>query len=160
MTNSPLPGSGNQAPYYIIFHFVFAYMLLSSRLAKNILGIDHNVNPRSDLTVYAARKLKEGKITKRQLNFLERNEACHANSMENFPVFVASVLFATAAGIDASTINYRCALYTVARIGYAVAYLTTESYKLSAVRTLFWYVGTLTCLTLLWSTGAVLNASM
>lgn len=135
-------------------------MVLSSRGAKNYLKIDHNVNPRSDLRVYAERRIKEGKMTKRQLNFLERNEACHANSMESFPVFVASVLFATAAGVDASTINYRCAIYTVARIGYAVAYLTIETYKLSGLRTLFWYVGTLTCLNLLWSTGTILNSTL
>lgn len=160
MAHGSLIGSGNLAPYYIIFHFVFAYAILSTRGAKNYLKIDHNVNPRSDINVYAQRAVTEGKMTKRQFNFLQRNEGCHANSVEHFPMFVAAVLFATTAGVDAAKINNRCAMYTIARIIFAVAYLAIENYHMSYLRSVAWWASNFVCFSLLWSAGAIFNVTV
>lgn len=161
-TNLGLDGSsnkGNLAPYYMIFHFFWAYVVLSTRPAKNYLKIDHNVNPRSDIIKYGERAVADGKMTKRQLNFLQRNEACHANSMENFPLFVAAAVFATIAGVKPALINTNCMAYTMARIVYAFSYLTVESYALSYTRSLSWWAANVFCLRMLWAAGNAFNAA-
>ncbi|KAK5080857.1 hypothetical protein LTR70_009517 [Exophiala xenobiotica] len=149
--------AANLAPYHTMFHFVFAYAFLSTRGLKNYLKIDHNVSPREDTSKYGERAVAEGMITRRQLNLLKRNEGAHANSVENFPVFVASTLFATVAGVSNAQINGACTIYTAARIVFAVSYLAIERAKYSYVRSLAWWAGNLACLNLLWAAGKALD---
>lgn len=149
--------AGNLAPYYLVGHFIFAYAVLSTRGAKNYLKLDHNVNPRQDVTKYGQQAVTKGKLTQRQLNFLQRNEACHANSTEHYPVFAAAVLFATTTLVDVGKINYMCAIYTMSRVVYAVAYFAFESHGLSYIRSLAWWSGNFACLNLLWAAGKALN---
>lgn len=160
LTNDPsysVVNIPNRAPYYLIYHFFFAYVVLSTRGTKNYYGIDHNSNPRSDTTVYGERAVKEGKMTQQQLKFLQRNEACHANSMEHFPVFAAATLFATTSGVAAQQVNIGCAVYTIARLVYAAAYLKIERGSLTYIRSAAWWVGNISCFYLLWRAGTVLN---
>ncbi|EXJ77519.1 hypothetical protein A1O3_09746 [Capronia epimyces CBS 606.96] len=149
-----------QAPYHAIFNFILAYVLLSSRLLKKIYGIDHNVNPREDVARFGEKAVQDGKITRKQLNLLKRNEAAHANSVEHFPMFIGSVLFAVVSSVGNETINRACVIYSVARIVYAVVYLTVDTEQLSYTRSLTWWTSNISCLYLLWQSGKALNAGI
>lgn len=157
--SDPLAEPGNLAPYHNLFNFLFAYVVLSARVGKMMLKIDHNVNPRLDLAKYGERAVTEGKMTRRQLNFLQRNESCHANSMEHFPVFAAASIFATISGVKTTKINTACAIYTAARITYAIAYLSTERVKFTSVRSLAWWTSNAACIYMLWSAGKVMHGA-
>ncbi|CAI7621809.1 unnamed protein product [Penicillium glandicola] len=100
-----LPKTPNYGPGFITFNFILAYGLLSSRTLKQWYGLDHQVSPREDLAKYGEAAVREGKITRRQLDMLKRNESAHANAVENFPLLVAGVLFASLAGVPAQKIN-------------------------------------------------------
>ncbi|KAL6251061.1 hypothetical protein RBB50_001269 [Rhinocladiella similis] len=154
---SPPP---NNAPYHAIFNFMFAYVFLSSRFLKNIYDIYHNVNPREDVSRFGERAVQEGKITRKQLNMLKRNEAAHANAMEHFPVFIGSALFATVAKVPNETVNKACLVYSVARAVYAVVYLAVDNVKLSYIRSLAWWTSNFACIYLLWHSGKALNAGL
>ena len=158
---NPTTAIPNLAPYHIIFNFLFAYVFLSARLVKMVYKIDHNISPREDLTKYGDKYVQDGKITRRQLELMKRNEACHANSMEHFPVLVAAVLFATVAGVRSEVINAVGLGYGVARGVYAAAYLGGgRSLSVSYVRSLGWWASNLVCLWLLWESGRALNAAV
>ncbi|EXJ81975.1 hypothetical protein A1O1_08042 [Capronia coronata CBS 617.96] len=146
------------APYHAIFNFMFAYVFLSSRMLKSSYGIDHNVNPREDVARFGERAVQEGKITRKQLNLLKRNEAAHANAMEHFPVFIGSILFAVVAKVPNDTINRACMIYSVARLVYAIAYLAVDKVQLSYIRSLAWWASNLSCVYLFWQSGRALNA--
>lgn len=149
-----------QAPYHAIFNFLFAYVFLSSRMLKSSYGIDHNVNPREDLARFGEKAVQEGKITRKQLNLLKRNEAAHANAMEHFPVFVGSVLFAVVSKLNNETINRTCTVYSLARIVYAVAYLAVDKVQYSYIRSLAWWTSNFSCIYLLWQSGKALNSGV
>lgn len=155
---NPIVEPPNLAPYHTLWNFFFAYVVLSARMAKMMLKLDHNINPRLDLSKYGQRAVAEGKITRAQLNFLHRNESCHANSMEHFPVFAAAAIFATVGGVDSITINTACTVYTASRVGYAIAYLAFERVGLTYLRSLAWWISNLVCIYLYWSAGKALNA--
>ncbi|KAJ9602468.1 hypothetical protein H2200_013011 [Cladophialophora chaetospira] len=141
---NPLGFTPNLAPYHVIAQFFFAFVFLSARSLKNSYKIDHNISPREDLTKYGEKYVQDGKLTRKQLNLLKRNEAAHANSMEHFPVFVGSVLFATVSAVKPEVINGVCLAYGVARLVYAAAYLLVDrDVRLSYVRSLSWWAGSL-----------------
>jgi hypothetical protein len=58
-------------------------------------------------------------------------------------------LLALYANIEIARLNSLMALYTVARIGYAVSYILIKSEELSAIRTVFWYAANISCLTMI-----------
>ncbi|KAL3482102.1 hypothetical protein BJX99DRAFT_82118 [Aspergillus californicus] len=158
---TPAGLSAAQIPHYgpaaLIFHFIFAYGVLSSRTLKQIWGLDHNGSPREDLTKYGEAAVQSGKITRAQLNMLRRNEAASANSVENYTLLVAAVGMASLAGVDKVVVNQAVAVYTIARIFYGAAYILIESDRWSQIRGVCWWVGNLTCLTLLWKAGGLLS---
>lgn len=139
---------------FLIFNFVLAYAALSSRGLKNYLRIDHNVNPREDVATYGERAVREGKITESQLRMLKRNEAAHANAVENYTLLVAAILSAQVAGVNGATINRAAMTYTVARVVYGVNYLLTETRKWSWIRTAAWWIGNGSCFYLLSKAGS------
>ncbi|KAI9929528.1 hypothetical protein ASPWEDRAFT_111674 [Aspergillus wentii DTO 134E9] len=147
----------NNGPLYLAFNFFFAYGLLSSRTLKQYYGIDHNVSPREDLIKYGDAAVREGKITRKQLDMLKRNEAAHANAVENFTLLVAGVLFATVAGVTAEMINISSCAYTVARVLYAIAYIGIEDSRWSQLRGVTWWAGNLCCLAMLWKAWVNIN---
>lgn len=73
--------------------------------------------------------------------------------MENFPLFVAAVLLGAHAGVDHGSMNGLMALYTVARLAYAAAYVAVESERGSYLRSVCWWQGNLACLLMLWLAG-------
>lgn len=147
----------NWAPGLLSWQFVFAYGLLSSRTLKQIYGIDHNSSPREDLAKYGDVAVKSGKITQKQLAMLKRNEAAHANSVENYALFVAALGFATFAGVERHLINRAGLLYVTARFVYSAVYILIDHDLWSQIRGLTWWTGNLSCLWLLYRAGAKLN---
>ncbi|KFY04406.1 hypothetical protein O988_00806 [Pseudogymnoascus sp. VKM F-3808] len=148
----------NYGPAFLGFHFYFAYGLLSSRTLKQFYGLDHNESPREDLVKYGDAAVRNGKITAAQLRMLRRNESAHANAVENFTLLVASILFASHAGVEAATINRAALSYTVARFCYAAAYILIEHRQWSQLRGVSWHWGNLSCIFLLWKAGQKLSA--
>ncbi|KAJ5157095.1 Ankyrin repeat protein [Penicillium canariense] len=147
----------NLGPAFLGFHFVWAYGVLSSRTLKQWYGIDHQASPREDLVKYGDAAVRDGKITRKQLNMLKRNEAAHANSVENYSLLVGSLLFASYAGVPAQTINVAGLSYTIARILYGAVYIFIDSPKWSYTRAVAWWWGNVSCFTLLYQAGKLLS---
>ena len=78
-----LPPNSAQPPSYaapaIIGNFLFAHALLSSRAPKVLLGFDHNVSPREDVSKYGEKMVQAGKMTRAQLKRLIRYVFCVVN---------------------------------------------------------------------------------
>ena len=148
----------NYGPFFLGFHFLWAYGVLSSRTLKQWYGIDHQESPREDLAKYGEAAIRDGKMTRNQLDMLKRNEAAHANSVENYSLLVGSLLFASYAGVPSQTINAAGLSYTVARIIYGAVYIFVGTPKWSWTRGVVWWCGNLSCLTLLYQAGKRLSA--
>ncbi|KAI0968479.1 hypothetical protein F4678DRAFT_443109 [Xylaria arbuscula] len=149
----------NWAPALLSWQFFFAYGLLSSRTLKQWYGIDHNSSPREDLAKYGDSAVRSGKITQKQLAMLKRNESAHANSVENYTLFVAAMGFATFAGVEPHLINRAGLLYTTARLAYGAVYIFIDHDLWSQLRGITWWTGNLSCLWLLYRAGAKLNSA-
>ncbi|RAK87082.1 hypothetical protein BO79DRAFT_31526 [Aspergillus costaricaensis CBS 115574] len=139
----------NRAVPYLLFNWFYAYGILSTRPAKRLLRIDHNVAPRDDLKVYGEAAVQAGKISRRQLDRLKRQEAAHANAVEGFPLFVAAVVVALHTGLPNDVINGIGAWYTISRILFGLAYVFIESETLSFSRSVLWWSGNISCITAL-----------
>jgi uncharacterized MAPEG superfamily protein len=147
----------NYGPVFLGFHFLWAYGVLSSRTLKQWYGIDHNESPRDDLAKHGEAAVREGKLTRKQLDQLKRIESAHANSVENYALLVGSVLFASHAGVPTQTINAAGLSYTLARICYAVIYILVDHPKWSQLRGMTWWWGNLSCFALLYHAGKSLG---
>lgn len=158
LSSNPTTTIPHYGPAALIFNFIFAYGLLSSRTLKQFYGLDHNVSPREDLSKYGDAAVRDGKISQKTLNMLKRNESAHANAVENYALLVAGVGLATAAGVDKVVLNRAVVVYTFARLAYAVVYVTVERSLLSQLRGVCWWIGNATCFTLLWKAGTLLSA--
>lgn len=153
--DSPIP---NYGPAFLAFHFLWAYGILSSRTLKQWYGIDHQVSPREDLAKYGEAAVRDGKITRKQLDMLKRIESAHANSVENYSFLVGSLLFASYAGVPSQIINAAGLSYTIARIIYGFVYIFVDSPTWSQTRGLVWWWGNVSCFTLLYQAGKRLSA--
>ena len=80
----------NYTSGFLLWNYIYAYMLTSTRAIKLRAGIDHNTNPRYDLAKYGDRAVAEGKITRKKLGQLERGASAHANSIESFALFAST----------------------------------------------------------------------
>ncbi|PWY65008.1 hypothetical protein BO94DRAFT_629312 [Aspergillus sclerotioniger CBS 115572] len=143
----------NHAVAYLIWNWFFAHGVLSTRPAKRLLRLDHNVAPRDDLTTYGEAAVQAGKITRRQLNRLKRQEAAHSNAMEGFPLFVAAILVALHTDLPNETINGIGAWYTLSRVAFGLAYVFIESEGWSFLRSVLWWSGNVSCITALVAGG-------
>ncbi|KAJ5697330.1 hypothetical protein N7488_011014 [Penicillium malachiteum] len=140
----------NYTPLFLGVQYFYAYGLLSSRPLKQWYGIDHNVSPREDLAKFGEAAIREGKITRRQLEMLKRNESAHANSVEGFSLFVAGLGTASIAGVSPRIINAAGLSYTFARLAYGAIYILVDNPKWSQLRGLTWWWGNFSCFYLLW----------
>ena len=157
-------------------NWFFAYILTSPRGAKIRLGLDHNVNPREDLTTYGEAAVQSGKITRGALDQLKRQTSAHANVQEGFSLFVAAsmwksilligfmtnlhlvkllhyntdpydlVLVSLYAGLPNETINTIGVWYSVSRVAYHLFYVKIETHSLSFLRSAAWWSGNISCL--------------
>lgn len=126
---------------------------VASRHLKQLWGIDHQESPREDIAKYGDAAVRSGKITQKQLDMLKRNEGAHANSVENYPLLVGALGFATMAGVPPQDINRAGLVYTAARVFYGAVYILIEDGWWAVSRGLLWWVGNASCLWLLWKAG-------
>ncbi|KAK4628971.1 hypothetical protein CLAFUW4_07873 [Fulvia fulva] len=146
--------------HYMIFHFIWAYVVLSSRAWKIHYKLDHNVSPRDDLIKYGPIAVQKGKITQPLLDQIRRVENCHANSVEHYTVFVAAIIFAHVAGVDNAAINRVGLSYTVARVLYSASYIFNGNERLALARGVFWWASNIICIRAFWLAGKVMNAKL
>jgi uncharacterized MAPEG superfamily protein len=137
------------APSLLIFQWLHAYIVLSSRTLKQIHGFDNNISPRDDVTKYGQEMIKKGKITQRDLDRVRRMEAAQANSIESFGLLGVSSLLAMHAGVNTGTVNGLMAVYVLARVGYSLAYVLVETRSLSYIRSLMFWIGNISCVTMM-----------
>lgn len=101
--------------------------------------------------------VKEGKITEARLRKLKRQQSAHENAVEHFPFFAVATVLAIQARLPNAMINRYGLVYTLVRIGYAIAYAQTEDETLSLIRGAFWWISNITCFRLIWFAGKALN---
>ncbi|KAF2774575.1 hypothetical protein EJ03DRAFT_8833 [Teratosphaeria nubilosa] len=147
------------AASYIIWQFIFAHGVLSSRAWKQYYGFDHNINPREDVTKYGQRAVEAGKLTQKQLNQIKRVESAHANSVEHFPLFVGALIWAHLAGLPVVSINRSGSFYVLARIAYGAVYILVDTPRLSQLRGITWWISNVACLRLFWLGGKAINGT-
>jgi len=152
------------APFYysahlLILNFLIAYIITATRIPKMLVGLDHNVHPREDLTVRGPKAVEKGRITQAQLDSLKRLQAAHENSIEHFPIFAVAIAMATLAGVDAHSVNSLGAVYTLLRVAYVIAYWKGSSVKISWIRSVVYWMSNMSCLRLIWLAGVMINTT-
>jgi uncharacterized MAPEG superfamily protein len=70
---------------------------------------------------------------------------------------MSAILLALYAGVPTERINLVGLIYSCARVAFAVSYIYTEELGLSYIRSVLWWIGTGSCLHLLWQAGQLLN---
>ncbi|OJJ30026.1 hypothetical protein ASPWEDRAFT_33228 [Aspergillus wentii DTO 134E9] len=142
--DTPVP---NHAAAFLIANWFFAYGVLSTRPAKRWYRLDHNVAPREDLTKYGEAAVQAGKLSRKTLNRLKRQEAASANATEGYTLFVAAILLALHTKLPNETINGIGTWYSLSRLVFAGVYLWVESEGLSFIRSIAWWSGNISCIT-------------
>ncbi|TGO08653.1 hypothetical protein BTUL_0198g00150 [Botrytis tulipae] len=155
--SSPLSPTINHTVPYILTNWTLSYLVLASRHWKQYYGFDHNESPRYDIQEYGERMMREGKLTKRQLDRIKRVQSASSNSIEHFAFFLGCIILAQQAGLPVQTINKFGLSYNLARIGYGFAYTFMETRNTSVLRTAFWWWGNVSCIGILLKAGRALN---
>ncbi|KAF3000228.1 hypothetical protein E8E13_007439 [Curvularia kusanoi] len=75
----------------------------------------------------------------------ERLEACHANSMESFPLFAATIVLGHIAGLEKEEIAKFAMYFLAVRVAYMAVYAIHKTQGPTALRTAIWYVGVGLC---------------
>ncbi|KIS69706.1 uncharacterized protein UMAG_02234 [Mycosarcoma maydis] len=128
-------------------HWYTIYLAESNK----VQGGWSNVNPRFWVQSLIA-KGQTKKLTPLELQIL-RGQSCQANSFENVPLFVASLLWANYTGLQVGTINNFVVGYLVSRAIYTLLYLKTTGKAESFARTLVFNFGIVWIITI-WLKGA------
>ncbi|KAF8856747.1 hypothetical protein BDZ45DRAFT_789803 [Acephala macrosclerotiorum] len=89
---------------------------MSTRFIKNYYKFDHNSAPRQDVDKYGEQMVKDGKLSKRELDMMKRCQAAHENYIKGYTLFVGGTLLALYAGVPTPVLNGLMAAYTVARL--------------------------------------------
>jgi uncharacterized MAPEG superfamily protein len=76
----------------------------------------------------------------------ERLEACHASSVESFPLFTAAVVLGHVAGMKEDLTSF-AAYFLFVRTAYMAVYATHKTRGQTLLRTAIWYVGVGLCFT-------------
>ncbi|PVH68752.1 hypothetical protein DL98DRAFT_440494, partial [Cadophora sp. DSE1049] len=147
---SPIPSFASR---FLIFNFIYAYGLLSTRFVKRYYGFDHNACPRQDVERYGEKMVRDGKMSRSALERIRRMENAHANSVEGYTFLVAGVLLALHAGVPTEKLNGLMAVYSLSRIGFGLAYILIENEHLALIRTVFWYAAQISCITMMAMAG-------
>ena len=84
------PASNLHASGFLMWNWLYAYGVLSSRTMKQYYGVDHNKAPRQDSGEYCEQAVKEGRLSRQTLDRIKRTEAASANSVEGYTFFVAA----------------------------------------------------------------------
>ncbi|CAN9157975.1 unnamed protein product [Alternaria sp. RS040] len=138
-------------PAYVILTFLPHVLAINVATLGNLLAWD-NRNPRSsDLKAQLKQRLPAVTYAK-----YERMEACHANRMENLPLFIGAVVLGNMAGLAQSELAEFGAWCLAVRIAYTVAYITTSTQAPTLIRSSLWIAGVSLCFrTIIQAAGAM-----
>ncbi|KAH3952780.1 hypothetical protein HBI56_134250 [Parastagonospora nodorum] len=103
-----------------------------------------NRNPRSSTL---KSKLKD-RLSAEEFAKYERLEACHANGMENMPLFTAAVVLGNMAGLKKQGLdglNGFAGLFLAVRLLYTGVYATHQTQGPTAARSVLWFTGVALC---------------
>jgi len=92
----------------------------------------------------------------------ERAEACHANGMENLPLFATAVILGNMAGLRKEGLGGMTEFATTflaVRVAYTVVYLTNKTQGPTLLRTGLWALGTGLCFRIILKAAKALGAS-
>src|SRR5262249_55793585 len=110
-----------------------------------------NRNPRGSTQSQALQKSVPAHIYTK----FERARACHANGLENMPLFVAAVILGNFAALESAELNMACGVYLGLRALYTVAYIVIERKRYSFFRTAVWTAGMIDCMWVVVKAGSV-----
>ncbi|KAI4641644.1 hypothetical protein J4E93_007742 [Alternaria ventricosa] len=86
----------------------------------------------------------------------ERMEACHANGMENLPLFMGAVILGNMAGLPQGELASFSASFLAVRVAYTAAYITTSTQAPTLVRSGLWIASVSMCFrTIIRAAGAM-----
>lgn len=134
----------------ILSQFFLNYLITQPRFQKIAYGIDNNADPRPDLAEKGPKAVKEGKLSQKQLDRINRLQSAHNNGLENLPLFSLAICFALIAKVPGSFVNKFGLTYTLARVAYVLNYYYVETEGASQVRTMLWWIGNISCATAIW----------
>ncbi|KAF2495838.1 hypothetical protein BU16DRAFT_526390 [Lophium mytilinum] len=128
--------------YYILSVIPHSYAI---QLATNGKPLSwDNLNPRSSTLKANLKKTLDAETYARY----ERAEACHANGMENLPLFASAVILGNMAGLKRDGIHGLsgfAGLFLAIRVAYTVVYLRTTTTGPTLLRSTLWAAGSTLC---------------
>ncbi|OAL50676.1 hypothetical protein IQ07DRAFT_587327 [Pyrenochaeta sp. DS3sAY3a] len=127
-------------PAYCVLSFLpHSYALYVATQGK--LATWDNRNPRSS---NLKGKLKE-RLPAETFAKYERLEACHANGMENLPLFATAVVLGNMAGLNKSDLTSFVTSFLAVRILYTIVYVTHQTQGPTVLRSGLWVAGVSLC---------------
>ncbi|KAF2786020.1 hypothetical protein K505DRAFT_330634 [Melanomma pulvis-pyrius CBS 109.77] len=142
--------------YYILSVIPHSYALHVATQGKPTEW--DNRNPRSsDLKA----KLKE-RLPADRFALYERAEACHANGMENLPLFASAVVLGNMAGLKKDGLSGMtgfAGIYLAIRLAYTAIYLNTNTQGPTVLRSALWVAGFSTCFRIIFKAAKALGGS-
>ncbi|KAF2706873.1 hypothetical protein K504DRAFT_459298 [Pleomassaria siparia CBS 279.74] len=142
--------------YYILSVAPHSYALSVATQGKPLSW--DNRNPRStDMKA----KLKE-RLPKDTYALYERAEACHANGMENLPLFAAAVILGNMGALQKDGLAGMtgfAATFLAVRVAYTASYLTTSTNGPTFLRSGLWIAGFSMCFRIIFKAAKALGAS-
>jgi uncharacterized MAPEG superfamily protein len=139
--------------YYILSVLPHTYALHVATQGK-VLEWD-NRNPRST-DMRAKLKTRLGPETYARY---ERLESCHANGMENMPLFVAAVVLGNLGGLPRDAMARFAASFLAVRVAYTVVYAQHSTQGPTVVRSLLWATGVTLCFRTIFAAAKALGRS-
>ncbi|KAF2019065.1 hypothetical protein BU24DRAFT_418663 [Aaosphaeria arxii CBS 175.79] len=117
-----------------------------------------NRNPRSTTM---KSKLKE-RLDSQTYALYERLEACHANGMENLPLFAVAVVLGNLAGLKKDGLGGMtgfAASFLAIRLAYTAVYINNKTQGLTLVRSGLWAAGVGLCWRIIIKSAKALGSS-
>lgn len=115
-----------------------------------------NRNPRSS-TMQS--KIKD-RLDPEDFAFYERLQACHANGMENLPIFATAVILGNMAGLKKDGVwgmTGFAASFLAVRVAYTAAYLTHKTQGQTMIRSGLWATGVGLCFRVIFKAAKALT---
>ncbi|KAH7130609.1 hypothetical protein B0J11DRAFT_613205 [Dendryphion nanum] len=100
-----------------------------------------NRNPRST----TLRSKLQDKLDPERFAYYERLKACHANGMENLPLFATAVILGNLGGLGRGTMTRFAAAIIAIRLAYTATYATTNTQGPTVIRSGLWVVQVALC---------------
>ena len=136
---------------------LYPHLRAATIATKGDLTLQDTRNPNGSEN---AAKIKK-RLSPREFAAYERAKRCHANHLENGPIFVAAIfagLLAEKVGEGQVGLNAFAIGWMVVRVLYTVNYLTTETKMWSYLRTVLYNIGLLWAFVVIGRAAFVLGA--